>query len=57
MDAGVILATARPTDMAGADVRLNYFSATTDNTRIATSLLNSLLRCLGHAAVWELLEK
>jgi len=57
MEAGVILATARPTDMAGADVRLNYFSATTDSTRIATSLLNSLLRCLGHAAVWELLEE
>lgn len=52
-----ILASSRPHPSASARLKLNYFSANTHLVRTTTSLLNSLLRSLGHAAVWERLEE
>jgi hypothetical protein len=52
-----VLVSGRPREQASAEIRLTYFTATDGIPRLATSLLNSLLRSLGHAAVWEPLEQ
>src|SRR5207302_324618 len=57
ISADAILATARPQVTAGANVKVNYFSAKDRVARITTSLLNSLLRCLGHAVLSDRLEE
>jgi len=51
-----ILVSGRPRVRADAEVKLTYFTATEDLPRLTTSLLNLLLRSLGHAAIWGPLE-
>ena len=52
-----IIVSGRPAEGAQAEIKLTYFTATERLPRLATSLLNSLLRSLGHAVVWGPLEE
>jgi hypothetical protein len=52
-----VLVSGRPREQGRTEIKLTYFTATDDIPRLATSLLNSLLRSLGHAAVWEPLQQ
>ncbi len=52
-----ILVSGRSGESANAEIKVNYFIATEGLPRLATSLLNTLLRSLGHAAVWGPLEE
>jgi hypothetical protein len=45
-----VLVPGRPRDNATAGVKVNYFTATEGLPTLTTSLLNLLLRSLGHAA-------
>jgi hypothetical protein len=51
-----ILVSGRPRVRADAEIKLTYFTATEDLPRLTTSLLNLLVRSLGHAAIWGPLE-
>lgn len=42
---------------ANAQISFNYFSATENLTRLVTSVVNQLLRSLGHGADWGLLKE
>jgi hypothetical protein len=54
--ADAILASASPGTLASAETKVHYFSSTDNLPRITTSVLNQLLRCLGHAVLWEPLQ-
>jgi len=54
--ADAILVSGQPRSSANAEIKVNYFSANTDLARTTTSLLNLLLRSLGHAVNWKELE-
>jgi len=51
-----ILASASPGTSANAETRVHYFSSNENLPRITTSVLNQLLRSLGHAVLWEPLQ-
>jgi len=52
-----IVRSVAPKSSASADVGLNYFSGSSDLATVAASLLNKLLRSLGHAVVVKRLEE
>jgi len=51
-----IVLGALPGNAANAETTLNYFSGKEGLSKLTVSLLNQLLRSLGHAVVWNLLE-
>jgi len=52
-----ILASATPGTSANAETKVHYFSSNENLPRITTSVLNQLLRSLGHAVLWDSLQK
>ena len=52
-----ILLGTMPGNAANAEIKLNYFSAQESLSKLTTSLLNQLLRSLGHVVDTDILEE
>ncbi len=56
IDGSAVLVSKRQNPRANAEARLNFLSSAGKRSELVTSVMNTLLRSLGHALVWKEFE-